>query len=155
MKKLSFLFAALLSFAVVSASAADFSGTWKLNRTKSILNDQFSFAPSDVVITQNGNEFSIEKHSSYQGTDYTTNDRYTLDGKECTNDGFQGSVKKSTAVWDDNGQVLTIKSRLPMQDGTEVTITETLKMKGDDLEIKSFATSSYGDLDETMVYEKQ
>jgi hypothetical protein len=120
-----------------------------------MLNDQFSLAPSDAVITQSGNDFSIEKHANYQGTDYTISEKYSLDGKECINESFQGSKKKSTAVWDENKQSLTVKSTLPMQDGTEVTVTEIYKMKGSDLEVKSLASSSYGDLDETIVYEKQ
>jgi hypothetical protein len=155
MKKTSFLLAALLLFASISVSATDFSGKWKLSQSKSMLNDQFSLAPSDAIITQAGNDFSIEKHASYQGTDYTISEKYTLDGKECINDGFQGSKKKSTAAWDEAKQVLTVKSTLPMQDGNEVSITEVYKMKGSDLEVKSFASSSYGDLDETIVYEKQ
>jgi hypothetical protein len=154
MKKTSFLLAALLLFAFISVNATDFSGKWKLSKSKSMLNDQFSLAPNDAVITQKGNDFSIEKHANFQGTDYTISEKYTLDGKECINDGFQGSKKKSTAVWDENKQVLTVKSTLPMQDGTEVSITEVYKMKGSDLEVKSFASSSYGDLDETIVYEK-
>jgi hypothetical protein len=155
MKKTSFLFAAVLLLAAISVNATDFSGKWKLSRTKSMLNDQFSLAPSDAVITQSGNDFSIEKHANYQGTDYTISEKYSLDGKECINESFQGSKKKSTAVWDENKQSLTVKSTLPMQDGTEVTVTEIYKMKGSDLEVKSLASSSYGDLDETIVYEKQ
>ncbi len=155
MKKSSFLFAAFILLAAISVNATDFSGKWKLNKSKSMLNDQFSLAPSDAVIVQSGNDFSIEKHANFQGTDYTISEKYTLDGKESINEGFQGTKKKSVAVWDDSKQVLTVKSTLPMQDGTEVSITEVYKMKGADLELKSFASSSYGDLDETIVFEKQ
>lgn len=155
MKILSCTMLCFIFLTAVSVQAADFSGKWKLSKAKSSLNDQFSMAPSEVIIVQNGNEFSIEKHSSYQGNDYTSNDKYTLDGKECINEGFQGSKKKSTAVWDEGKNVLTVKSTLPMQDGGEIAITEVYKTSEKDLVISSHASSSWGDLDETMVYEKQ
>lgn len=155
MKILSCSMLAFILLATVTVQATDFTGKWKLSKTKSSLNDQFSMAPSEVIIMQNGNEFSIEKHSSFQGTDYTSTDKYTLDGKECINEGFQGSKKKSTAVWDADKKILTVKSTLPMQDGGEVSITEVFKTSDNDLEINSHATSSWGDLDETMIYEKQ
>ena len=40
-------------------------------------------------------------------------------------------------------------------DGGEMTITETYKMNGANLVIESSASSSYGDLSETMVYDKK
>lgn len=155
MRKVSFLLTAIFMMGLVSVHATDFSGKWKLNRSKSSLGDQFSLAPTDIAIKQAGNDISVEKIANFQGTDYTTSDKYTLDGKECINEGFQGTSKKSTAAWDQNKVILTVKSKLPMQDGTDVSITEVYTLKDGNLEIKSYASSSYGDLDETMVYDKQ
>lgn len=155
MKKVAFLLFAMLLAVIVSAQGTDFSGKWKLNSSKSKLNADFSFAPKEVVIQQSGNDLSVEKHSSFQGNDFTINDKFTLDGKECINEGWQGSKKKSTAVWSDNKKELTIASKIPMQDGGEMTITEIYKMDGNNLVIESAASSSFGDLNETMAYDKQ
>lgn len=155
MKKVAFLLSAMLLAVMVSAQGTDFSGKWKLNSSKSKLNADFSFAPKEVVIQQSGNDLSVEKHSSFQGNDFTINDKFTLDGKECINEGWQGSKKKSTAVWSDNKKELTIASKIPMQDGGEMTITEIYKMDGNNLVIESAASSSFGDLNETMAYDKQ
>ncbi len=154
MKKLSFLFAAVVMAAMVFAQTADFSGKWKLNNTKSTLNDQFSMAPYEVNVDQNGNDLNVEKHYNYQGNDIDVKDSFTLDGQECINEGWQGTQKKSVAGWDDAKQSLTIKSKLTMQDGSDVSITEVYKMSEDNLVVTVKASSSYGDLDETIVFDK-
>jgi hypothetical protein len=155
MKKVVFLFTAILLAVMVSAQGTDFSGKWKLNSSKSKLNADFSFAPQEVVIQQNGNNMNVEKHSSFQGNDFTTSDKFTLDGEECVNEGWQGSKKKSTAVWSADKKVLTITSKIPGPDGGDMTVTEIFKMDGSNLIIESRASSSYGDLNETMAYDKQ
>ncbi len=102
MKKTFFIFAAIL-FAFAVSAQTDFSGSWKLNSSKSKLGEQFSMAPKEVIIDQKGNDLSVEKHSEWQGQEYTINDKFTLDGKECTNAGFMDTEKKSTLEWD-NGK---------------------------------------------------
>jgi hypothetical protein len=42
-----------------------------------------------------------------------------------------------------------------MNDGGEAVITEIYKMDGANMVIDSSATSSFGDMAETMVYDKQ
>lgn len=155
MKKAAFLLTAILLAVMVSAQGTDFSGKWKLNNSKSKLNADFSFAPQEIVVQQNGNDLSVEKHSSFQGNDFNISDKFTLDGKECINEGWQGSKKKSTAQWSPDNKVLTITSKIPMQDGGDLSITEIFKMDGNNLIIESSASSSYGDLNETMAYDKQ
>lgn len=154
MKKLVFLFVAIFIGTFVSAQT-DFSGSWKLDKSKSTLNDQFSMAPNEIIIEQDGNVLKVEKHSSFQGNAYTTNDEFSLDGKECENEGWQGSKKKSTAVWSDDKNSLTIKSTIPTQNGEKMTLTEVYKMDGNDMVLVAGASSSWGDMEETMVFGKQ
>lgn len=154
MKKITFLFAALLISSFATAQVANLAGTWKLNSSKSQLNDQFSMAPKEIVIVQKANELNVEKKSSFQDQEYITKDKFTLDGKECINPGWQDSQKKSTAVWSDDKKSLKISTKFPMNDGGEMTITEVYKIDGSNLVINSSATSSFGDLSETMVYDK-
>lgn len=103
----------------------DFSGTWNLHKSKSTLNDQFCMAPNQLILTQDAAFFAVEKHGSFQDQDYTISDKFTLDGKECINAGWMDTEKKSTAVWSADEKSLTITSKIPMQDGGELKITET------------------------------
>jgi hypothetical protein len=155
MKKIKFLIAALLISSVASAQSVNFSGNWKLNSTKSKLNADFSMAPKEIILAQKGNDLNIEKHSSFQDQDFTTNDKLTLDGKECINPGWMDTQKKSTVAWSDDKKSLKITTKFPMNDGGEMIITEVYKMDGSNMVIESSASSSYGDMSETMVYDKQ
>ena len=155
MKKTFFFFVLLLISGIVSAQGIDFSGNWKLNTSKSKLNDQFSMAPKESIIAQKDNDFNIEKHSSFQNQDFTINDKFTLDGKECVNPGWQGSQKKSTVAWSDDKTSLKITSKLPIGDSGEMTIVEVYKMDGNSLVVETSASSSYGDVAETQVFDKQ
>ena len=154
MKKSIILLAAFLVTMVFAASAADFSGTWKLNKSKSKLGEQFSMAPSILIAAQSGNDFNVEKHISFQDQEMTTKEKYTLDGKESVNPGFQDSQKKSTAVWSGDKNSLTITSKIPMGDN-DMTTVEVYKIVDGNLVIDSKMSSSSGENNETMVFEKQ
>jgi len=155
MKKIKFLLAALLISSVASAQAVNFSGSWKLNTAKSKLGTEFSMAPHDIILIQKGNDLSVEKHSNFQDQEFTTNDKFTLDGKECINTGWQDSQKKSTVTWSDDKKSLKVTTKLPMNDGTEILIIEVYKMDSNNMVIETSASSSYGDMAESQVYDKQ
>ena len=154
MKKAIYLVAMLFCATLVSAQGIDFSGTWKLNSSKSKLGDQFSMAPNEIIVVHKANDMSVEKHSSFQGQEFTSTDKFTLDGKECVNAGFMDTEKKSTAVWSEDKTTLKITSKIPMQ-GETMTIVEVYKMDDENMVIEAAASSSYGDMSETMVYDKQ
>ena len=155
MKKLLLIFAAVIFSSAIFAQGPNFSGSWKLNDSKSTLGAEFSMAPKEVIITQNGNDMSVEKHSEFQGQAMVNTDKYTLDGKECTNTMFQEMQKKSTCGWSDDKASLKVVSKMSMGDGGDITINEVYKLDGENLVIESTANSSYGDLIEKMVYEKK
>ena len=152
MKKIVFLVSALI-FATVAFAQTDFSGTWKLNSSKSKLGER-SFAPKELVITQTGNDLNIESHSQFQDREMTRTNKYTLDGKECVNAGFRDTEVKSTAVWSDDKKVLTISSKFPMQNG-EMKMTAVYKIDGESLVVESSSSSSFGDRSETQIFDKQ
>ena len=154
MKKIALLSASLLISAIISAQGSDFTGSWKLNSAKSKLNAEFSFAPKEIIIDQKGNDLKVEKHSIFQDQSFTTNDKLTLDGKECINPGWQDTQKKSTSVWSDDRKSLKITSKIPIGDG-DITTVEVYKLDGANLVIESSSSSSYGDMSETIVYDKQ
>jgi len=155
MKKIVLLSVVILFSCAISAQVQDFTGTWKLNTGKSILGDQFSLAPREIIVSQNGNDMTVEKHSDFQGEAMTTTDKLTLDGKECINTAWQDAQKKSTAVWSDDARTLTVTSKLNIGEAGDITIVEIFKMDAANMVLVSNASSSYGDLAETMVYDKQ
>ena len=155
MKKAAFLSFLIIISVLANSQNLNFSGTWKLNSDLSKLNAEFSFAPKEILIDHKGNDLKVERHSSFNGEDFTTNDKFTLDGKECINIGWQDSEKKSTAVWADDKKSLKINTKLTMGDGNEMSITEIFKMDKKNMVIETSASSSYGDMSEIMIYDKQ
>jgi len=154
MKKIKFLLTALLISSVAAAQVINFSGSWKLNSSKSKLNAEFSFAPKQIILTQKGNNLDVEKHSIYDYQDYTTNDKFTLDGKECINPGWQNYQKKSTAVWSDDKKSLIITSKIST-DNNDIIIKEVYKMEGNNMVLESSLSSTDGEMSETIFYDKQ
>lgn len=153
MKKTIFLFAALLVAVIAQAQAPDFSGKWKLNNTKSKLGAEFSMAPLEVLVTHKGNDFTIEKHSDFQGETFTTTEKYTLDGKECLNSVWMDMQKKSTVTWSDDKKSFKVTSTMDVQ-GELIKLTEVYLLDGGNLVIDSSSSSSFGDMAEKMVYDK-
>ncbi len=155
MKNFLFLFATLLISGTLSAQGVDFSGNWKLNSSKSKLNEQYSMAPKELIVVQKDNDFNLERHVSFQDQDFTINDKLTLDGKECINPGWQDMQKKSVVVLSEDKNSLKVTTKFPMNDGGEMTVIEVYKMDGSNLVIESSASSSFGDVAETIVFDKQ
>lgn len=155
MKKLLLLSAAVVFSSAIFAQGPDFSGSWKLNDSKSTLGAEFSMAPKEVIIAQTGNDMSVEKHSEFQGQAFVSTDKYTLDGKECTNTVFQDMQKKSTCAWSDDKTSLKVVSKMSMGDGGDITINEVYKLDGGSLFIESTSSSSFGDMSEKMVFDKK
>jgi hypothetical protein len=155
MKKVSLILSAFIISLGATAQTVNFSGTWKLNAEKSKLGVEFSMAPTQIIIIQNDNEFNVERLSNFQGEDFTSRDKFTLDGKECVNTGWRDSEKKSTVTVTDDKQSLKCITKITMEDGGEMTITETYKMDNGNMVVESLASSGYGEMPETQVYEKQ
>ncbi len=156
MKKLVFVIMLAVVASVTYGQKVNLSGNWKLNETKSELGDQFSLAPDVIILKHSKKTLEVEKHGSMQGEDYVVNDLFTLDGEKCKNPGFtEESVKTSTATWDKKTKLLKVVSLIPMQDGSEVEITEEMTIKEGSLVIESTAASAYGDLFETFVFDKE
>jgi len=153
MKKLVYILAILMVSTAAFAQKTDLSGKWKLNREKSELGEQFSMAPEDIELTMDKNTLTEVRHVNWQGETITITDKFTLDGKTCENPGWMDSVKKSTATWSDDGKVLTIVTKIPMQD-EEMTVTTKYNMKDGKMVINSEASSSYGVMSEVQVFDK-
>jgi hypothetical protein len=145
---------ALFISSALQAQCADLSGTWKLNASKSKLNEQFSMAPKRLVITQDAAILTVERHSEFMDQQFVTKDKFTLDGKECENEGFQGSKKKSTATWSDDKQVLTVKSTIPMEGAGEISFKEVFSLAEGSLSVETTTSSDWGSSSESYIFDK-
>lgn len=144
-----------VSLASLAQKHPDFSGKWKLNRSQSQLGAEFSMAPFQLTIEQGPNSLAVERISDFQGEEFTQNEKFTLDGKESKNEGFQGMERISIASWTADGKSLEIKTAMPTPDGGEITVTEIYKMNGKNLTIVHNMQGPRGDMKETWVYDKQ
>ncbi len=137
MKKVVISLAAVL-VASLAMAQSNFSGTWKLNTTKSP-QTEMSFSPTSMVITQDANSLTIESVSNMMGQEMKNTNKYTLDGKESINKMGMMDMqmeRKSTAVWNADKTVLTITTKMDMQ-GQVMTTTETYKLNGASLEVEN------------------
>ena len=137
------------------AQVTNFSGSWKLNPSKSKLNEQFSMAPRDIVVTQDETTLAIVRHSSFQDQEFTINDKLTLDGKDCINEGFMNTKKTSVVSISEDKKSLTIKSKIPIENAGEMTITEILKVVDGCLSIETSSSSDWGTSTENYIFDKQ
>lgn len=142
----------LIALTMMAGAQTQLSGKYKLDRSQSQLHKQFSMAPNEVVIQSTKKAFKVEKHASFQGNAFTISDSYTLDGKECINPGWMDTQKKSTAKWNKKEKKLTVNTKLALQDGQEMTVVEVYHKDGPKLIIDAKASSSFGDMNETMVF---
>ena len=152
MKKIILVLSAVLLSAVVFAQT-DFSGNWALNTSKSKLGER-SFAPKSAVIVQTKTDINVETKSEFNGEERIRKSKYTLDGKECINKGFRDMEVKSTAVWSADKKVLTVTSKISMDNG-DMTMKAVYKMDGANLVIESSSSSPMGDRSETQVFDKK
>lgn len=141
---------------------AKFSGEWTLNEEKSYVAEYGErSAAIKMVIVQKGKKLTIEKFgTSPEGDEFKYSVMYTLDGKECENIMLETTKMKSTANWSDDKQSITITSTILIEwegNELEVALVEILKFTedGNSLSISQNAFTDYGDLENTLVYEKK
>lgn len=131
----------------------DFSGTWKLNVTKS------DFGPlpgpesrTDVITHKEPSISNSVTAETAQGKQqYTVS--YTTDGKEAVNT-MGPRETKSTLKWD--GSNLKVSSKF-LYNNSPVTgeATWSLSADGKTLTINGHFSSAMGEADQTLVFEKQ
>lgn len=152
-------------------SKADFTGTWAYNAEKS----QAGQAPAQgqgqgqapgqgrgnmggtLVVKQEANLLTIQRTMSSPNGERTSTMKYTLDGKECTNNDARGD-SKSTATWSADGKKLTIKTTRTMNRNGEsrtMTSTEVWSLTGGTLTIETAMPGPNGERKMTAVYNKK
>ena len=169
---------AALGLAVVAASAgpaANFSGTWSLDKAKSQgLDPRMANAESvTCVITQDDKSLSIEWKvvgsqpagggpgggGGGMGRGPAGPQTYTLDGKEATAEAM-GGTNTTKATWSSDGKTLELSSvRAGNVNGNDFKLTSTDKLSlsddGKTLTVNRHRESQRGAQDSTLVFNKQ
>jgi hypothetical protein len=155
-RKLTIASMLMIAFAISAAAQGktDFTGTWKLKVDKS----DFGMMPAPASRTDKieqtaaGIKDTVDVRSAQQGKQaYTIN--YTTDGKEVVNN-VGGRDIKSTATWD--GALLVISSKFKFQDSdVDAKSNWSLSDGGKTLTLMHHYTSSMGEMDQKLVFEKQ
>jgi len=152
--KLFLLMSLLAAVAVVQAQAAvDFTGTWKVNASKS---DYGPMPPPDTMVEKIVHkEPSIKVNIAQTGGqgDMNYDMAYTTDGKECTNT-FMGNDFKTTLKWE--GDVLVGDTKGSF-DGNDFTANDkwALSDGGKTLTVTRHIATGGGDFDIKLVFDKQ
>jgi hypothetical protein len=146
--------AGLSATLMMAADKPDFSGSWKMNATKSDFGPMpapdkldWTVKHADPKLT-----YSVVSAGGPQG-DATYDLTYTTDGKDSVNKVRDTEVKR-VAAWD--GSKLVIKSKREVQ-GMEISLVETwtLSDDGKTLTIVRNASTPQGDFTLTTVMDKQ
>jgi len=154
MKNFVFIIALAFLSATAFGQKVNFSGDWTLNEDESELGYEFSLAPKSMTLEHTKKIFDQTTVSEWDGQEYETKNHYTLDGEVCENPGLEGTVTKSTAVYDKKAKNLKIVTDGEVQ-GMGYTLTQVFSMKDDALIVESEAASDMGEMVETFVYDKK
>lgn len=148
------LFAACLGVSAIAAQAKpNFSGDWKLDTAKS----DFGGFPGPSSMTQKISHedpsLKIAAKMSTDNGDFDFESRYTTDGKESVNQ-FGPNSMKSTLTWE--ADVLLINSKGQFGDN-EVTMKDKWELSGDGttLTVSRHFSSSQGEMDQKLIFQKQ
>ncbi|HKM92201.1 MAG TPA: hypothetical protein VJY41_00975 [Prolixibacteraceae bacterium] len=163
-KKSFSLLLAVCAFIMISASSfgqnTNFSGTFKFNEGKSNAGEGRMRAASQIVVTQTANTLNtVSKSTGFNGEERVQNSKYTLDGKECENEGFMNNVSKSVATWSADGKTLTIRTAMTFErNGQKMEIKSSeawsLSEDGSTLTLNVNRTTPNGDMQQKLVYDK-
>jgi hypothetical protein len=139
---------------------SNFSGTWILNEQKSDFGEYGRMMASDkIVIVHKGKKLTMERYSTAPtGESYNYIENYTLDGKECIIPLFEESKKTSTVSRTEDKTGLIINSTLDLsfeEQNMKILTVEnyTLEDGGKSMVIKTTASSDYGIMSVSFVYD--
>jgi hypothetical protein len=144
----------IVAIGLVEAQArSNFSGTWKVNISKSDFGP--IPAPDSQVQKINHEDPNIKVNVAESGEngDLNFDLSYTTDGKECTNT-VAGNEFKSVLNWEGDDLVIDTKGSF---NGTDFTAKDrwTISEDGKTLTVQRHLTSAMGEADQKVLFEKQ
>lgn len=143
----------LAACGLLQAAKPDFSGTWKLNASRSDFGAMPAPDSRTDRITHHDPDLTDSFTQSSQMGEVTAEMKYATDGKETINS-VRGSEIKTTAKWE--GDDLTVNGKGSLQ-GADFTFADrwSLAADGKTLTIKRHVNSPMGETDQKIVLEKQ
>jgi len=141
-------------------SNPNFSGTWAFNEGKSNLGEGGNFRrATQITVTQDGNNLTAARvRTNQDGETTTTTEKFTLDGKECTNDTGRGP-SKAIVTWSADGKALNFAITRTFDRNGETTTMKSTEVwtltDAKTLSILSTATFQGNEMKTTLVYDKK
>ncbi len=155
----AFVLLSLLSGSLIAQP--DFSGSWTFNESKSTLGEGPMMSATSMTINQQADLISIDLvQPSFDGGEMKRSEKYTLDGKESVNKGMMDSSIKTITTWSDNKKELNFAKAIVFDmngEKMEIKITDVwiISDDGKTLTVKSAMSSSMGDTNQVLVYDKK
>jgi len=144
---------------VLPAEKTDFSGTWKLDESKTDFGEGRHFAAHQLVVTQHENELAVERSSTGRnGREFKFTSDYKLDGQQ--HDQEMGNrTAKVTAEWQNEGKAVQINTDMKFERNGETFEFHTLESwslsdNGNTLTIDLKTNSQRGESHQKLVYTK-
>ena len=157
-----------LGLVLVAAAASNLSGTWILDKTKSDPvrmgrgGDSGGPRPDvniTLVIKQTANDLAITRTMSMAGNDRTSEQKFTLDGKESTNPSSMGRGEFTGKAKMNNGRLVIegIQKMSTPNGDFEIGVKDEFSLSEDGkvLTINSTRSTPMGDRTSKQVYNKQ
>ena len=158
MQRNEFLFNAILASmlfatAPMASAAPNFSGNWKMNLAKTDTGPMPAPEKYEQKIDHKDPSLKSTVNQVGQMGEFTYDLTYTTDGAECVNK-IRGNDVKGNVVWE--GEKLKFSSKMNFQ-GADVSFLEkwTISADGKVLTIERHITSSQGEIDVKLVFDKQ
>ena len=163
-RKLFLTFVAVAAFACTGQAQAkpNYSGTWKLDPSKSQYSEYGGPSARTDVITQDGDKFTqkVVSASDQGNANYTLT--FTADGKPvdikgdspAANQGML-TARRISAAWQDSSLVITEDMTYQGQFDFTSTLTYVLSQDGKTLIITSHSATQAGDVVTKFVFAKQ
>lgn len=144
---------------VIQADKTDFSGTWKLDESKTDFGEGRHFAAHQLAVTQNENELKVERSSTGRnGREFKFTSDYKLDGQQHDLD-MGNRTAKVTAEWMNEGKEVQINTKMKFERNGETIEFNSienwvLSEDGKTLTINLKTKSSRGESQQKLVYTK-
>jgi hypothetical protein len=140
--------------ALPALAKPNFTGDWKLNSSKSTFGDVPGPDSMTIKVTHADPKITNVAKQSGQMGEIEIKTVCTTDGKECTNEGFQGSSTKSVMKWD--GDVLAVETAGKFGE-MDFTMKQKWSLSGDGktLTLAQNISTAMGDFTQTLVFDKQ
>lgn len=157
MKRRIVLGVVMMMAAAMAADKPDFTGTWKLDASKSDFGQMPAPEKMERVIDHKDPAIKIKTTQSTPNGDRTTDTAYTLDGKEQKQESPRGVIMY-TPKWEGSIVVIDSKRTMNVQGQTvEITGVErwSLSEDGKTMTVDSKMVAPMGELTMKAVFAKQ